>query len=84
MSGTPIDIIKPLMRSRRNEGLLVPCRAANMQWAVTKAILECRFSIEIPEAELKQAEQEFKKLSVASAQRLLRFWQIRGPSARPL
>jgi uncharacterized protein (DUF2336 family) len=84
LSGTPIDIIKPLMRSRRNEGLLVPCRAANMQWAVTKAILECRFSIEIPEAELKQAEQEFKKLSVASAQRLLRFWQIRGPSARPL
>ena len=63
LSGTPIDIIKPLMRSRRHEGLLVPCRAANMQWPATKAILQCRFSIEIPEAELKQAEQEFKKLS---------------------
>lgn len=84
LSGTPIEIIKPLMRSRRNEGLLVPCRAAGLQWPSTKAILECRFSRELSEAELKQAESEFKKLTVASAQRLLRFWQVRGASGRPL
>jgi hypothetical protein len=44
LCSTFTDLLKPLMQSRRNEGLLVPCRAADLKWKMVSAILRMRFS----------------------------------------
>lgn len=78
-----VDIIKPLMQSRRAEGLLVPCKAADLRWTAVRAIIECR-PVTAPDADqLAHLEAEFNKLSKPSAERLLRFWKVRETSARP-
>jgi uncharacterized protein (DUF2336 family) len=80
---TSIDLLKPLMQSPRNEGLLVPCRAADLKWQTVSAILRMRFSpASMPQSQLDQAEQDYARLSQASAQRMLRFWQVRETSLR--
>jgi hypothetical protein len=42
-----------------------------------------RFSpASMPQSQLDQAEQDYARLSQASAQRMLRFWQVRETSLR--
>jgi hypothetical protein len=38
------DLIAPLVRSDRNDGLLIPCKAAALKWPTVSAILRNRFS----------------------------------------
>jgi len=83
LCSTSIDILKPLMKSPRSEGLLVPCRAADFKWRTVSAILRMRFSpAQVPQSQLDQTEKDYAGLSRASAQRMLRFWQIRETSRR--
>ena len=83
LCSTSIEILKPLMKSPRSEGLLVPCKAADFRWETVAAILRMRFSpASIPQSHLDQTEQDYARLSRASAQRMLRFWQVRDTSLR--
>jgi len=73
-----IELISALVRSDRYEGLLVPCKAADLKWPTVDAILGSRLAHgAISDAELAQAKGDYVKLSPASAQRTLRFWQVR-------
>ena len=73
-----IELISPLMKSSRNDGLLIPCKAAGIKWPTVAAILTNRFAHhEIAGHELAQAKTDYLLLSQASAQRTLRFWQVR-------
>ena len=83
LTSVSLEIIKPLMKSPRDDGLLIPCKAANCKWATVSAIL----AIKLPPGSAPKAGQEklkidFAKLTQANAQRLLRFWQVREVSAR--
>jgi uncharacterized protein (DUF2336 family) len=78
MSSAPIEMIATLMQSGRNSGLLVPCKAAGLEWPTVNAILVSRSSNRsIAEADLRDARNDYYRLSRSSAQRILRFWQIR-------
>jgi uncharacterized protein (DUF2336 family) len=78
-----IDIIAPLMRSDRNDGLLVPCKAAGIKWRTVNAILQNRFAHHtVPDHELAQAKANYLTLSQANAVRTLRFWQVRMSAGR--
>jgi len=73
-----IDLIAPLMRSDRNDGLLVPCKAAGVKWPTVSAILQNRFAHHtVPDHELAQAKANYLTLSQENAIRTLRFWQVR-------
>lgn len=82
MSDSTVDIVKPLMQSRRSDGLLVPCRGAALTWQTVKAVLACRLMPALSEDELVRIEAEFNKLTAQSAKRLLRFWKVRESTAR--
>lgn len=82
LSESTLDIVKPLMKSVRFEGLLVPCRAARLRWPAVRAVLECRVMPALSKEALAQAEAEYGKLTAQSAQRLLRFWKVREASGR--
>jgi hypothetical protein len=82
LSDSTLDIVKPLMKSVRFEGLLVPCRAARLRWPAVRAVLECRLVPTLSKEALARAEAEYNKLTAQSAQRLLRFWKVREASGR--
>jgi uncharacterized protein (DUF2336 family) len=73
-----IDIVKPLMDSPREEGLLIACKGAGVSWPTTLAILNCRIASGTLQPETSaRLETEFGKLSRPNAERLLRFWRVR-------
>jgi hypothetical protein len=79
LCSAPIELIASLMRSDRNDGLLIPCKAAGLKWPTVCAILKNRFAHHsISEYDLAHAKGEFLRFSQASAQRVLRFWQVRS------
>ncbi len=73
----PIEIIQPLMESPRNDGLLIPCKAAGCSWETLRAIVECKASSGEEKKDIEKLKTVFAKLSRSNAQSLLRLWQIR-------
>jgi len=82
LSQSTIEIIRPLMQSLRDDGVLIPCKVAELSWETVSAVLESRFaSGSMGPHELARARGQFAALTPESARRLLRFWQVRSPSS---
>ena len=72
------------MQSLRNEGLLVACMAARLEWPTVCAILDCRFaSGATAPQELATARTHFASLTIDGARRLLSLWEVRAVAIRP-
>jgi hypothetical protein len=83
LSSAPLEIIKPLMNSPMDDGLLIPCKVADCRWETVDAILATKLPPgSVPKAGHERLKTDFAKLSKPNAQRLLRFWQIREASSR--
>lgn len=79
LCSAPVDLVEPMMQSAAYNGVLVACRAASFDWHTLSAILTKRFPHRpVASAELEQARAEFGKLTVSTAQRVFRFWLVRG------
>jgi uncharacterized protein (DUF2336 family) len=79
LSDTTIEVIRPLMQSLRDDGLLVPCKAAQLAWETTSAVLESRYATgSMRPADLAKAENHYARMTPENAKRTLRFWQIRA------
>jgi uncharacterized protein (DUF2336 family) len=82
LSQSTIDVIRALMQSPRDDGLLIPCKAAEVGWETVIAVLESRFSTgSMGPHELTKAKGQFAKMTTENARRLLRFWQVRSSSS---
>jgi Uncharacterised protein conserved in bacteria (DUF2336) len=85
LSKSSIDVIRPLMQSLRDDGVLVPCRVAGLSWDTVSAVLDSRFaSGSMGPHELARAKTQYAKLTTENALRLLRFWQVRPTVAAPM
>ena len=74
----PLELIDRLMRGNRIDALILPCKAAGFEWTTMRAILKVRSpDRSISEHDLMQAKNEYANLSMTTAQRVLRFWQVR-------
>jgi uncharacterized protein (DUF2336 family) len=79
LCGASIEIIKPVMKSVKPEGIMIPCKAADLKWPTVNAILKNRFAHHsISDDDLAQCKSNFIGLSKATAQRALRFWMVRN------
>lgn len=79
LSGSTVEVIRPLMQSLRDDGLLVPCKAAQLSWETTAAVLESRFATgAMKPADLARAQGHFARTTMENARRTLRFWQVRA------
>jgi uncharacterized protein (DUF2336 family) len=79
LSQSSIEIIRPLMQSLRDDGVLIPCKVAGLSWETASAVLESRFSTgSIAPEQLAKAKKEFSALTLDDARRLLGFWQARS------
>ena len=82
MSHTTIEVIRPLMQSLRDDGVLIPCKVAGLSWETVSAVLDCRFaSGSMAPHELARAKSQFTRLTADNARRLMRFWQVRPTDA---
>jgi len=78
LSKSRIEVIRPLMQSLRDDGVLVPCKAAAVGWKTVKAVLQCRYAAgSMSPIELAKTERQFAQMTKENACRLLRFWQVR-------
>ncbi|HLH98502.1 MAG TPA: DUF2336 domain-containing protein [Xanthobacteraceae bacterium] len=81
LSSGSLKLIASLMVGLRNDALLVPCKAADLKWATTEAILRNRHANHKVSDEILQiARRDYERLSVLAAQRTLRFMQARDGS----
>jgi uncharacterized protein (DUF2336 family) len=84
LSDSSIEVIRPLMQSLRDDGVLVPCKVAALGWETVIAVLESRYSTgSLGPHELATAKAQFAKIIPENARRLLRFWQVRSTSSSP-
>ncbi|MFB6417317.1 MULTISPECIES: DUF2336 domain-containing protein [Bradyrhizobium] len=79
LSGSTVEVIRPLMQSLRDDGLLVACKAAQLNWETTTAVLESRFATgAMKPADLARAQAHYAHMTLDNARRTLRFWQVRA------
>jgi uncharacterized protein (DUF2336 family) len=79
LSGSSIEIIRSLMQSAREEGVLVASKVAGLNWKTTAKVLECRYVTGSMSAqELNRAKEHFFRLDPKEAARLLNLWKVRS------
>ncbi len=79
LTSSKIDVIAEIMTGVRNDAVLVPCRAAGLSWPTTEAILRNRKRPKQVSAEvLNLAKNDYQRLSLETAQKTLRFLQVRA------
>ena len=84
LSKSTLEVVRPLMQSLRDDGVLIPCKAAGLEWETVSAVLNSRFtSGSMAAHELAKAKDQFAKLTMDDASRLLRFWQVRSSPPPP-
>jgi hypothetical protein len=84
LSGSAIDVIRPVMQSLRDDGVLIPCRVAGLE--VGNRRRRARQPLRrgsMGRHELAKAKEQYGKLTVESARRLMKFWQVRAADAPP-
>lgn len=78
LCSVPCALIDRLMHGEGYNALLVPCRAAGLEWPTVRNILKNRPAPQpISERDLQKAATEYEKLSQATALRVMRFWHAR-------
>jgi uncharacterized protein (DUF2336 family) len=85
LSSGSFELIDHLMHGDQIDALLVPCKAAGLEWATVRAIVKMKFvERSISETDLERLKIEYGKLSISTAARVLRFWQVhKKTSAEP-
>ena len=84
LAQTGIEIVRPLMQSLNSDGILVPCKVANLRWETVGAILDCRFSTGVTaESELNKLKCQYEELTSENAHRLLKLWSVRAVAPSP-
>lgn len=72
-TNAPVDLIRPLMRPQRSEGLVVACRAAELSWETTRAVIQSRLTASA--SDLAKLRRQYDETSVEIARRTLHIWK---------
>src|SRR5438552_1001054 len=77
LNDVPAEMIVRLVEGPRADLILIPCRSARLNWPTVESILRNRpVQRQINDQTLAIAERDYKKLSMETAQRTVRFWQL--------
>ena len=77
LGSAPTEMMARLLEGPRADLILIPCKSAALSWPTVEKILcnrPCKHKID--EETLKVALRDYGKLSMETAQRTLRFWQV--------
>ena len=77
LTNVPTALIAKVMEGHRADLVLIPCKSAGLSWQAVETILIRRpVKPQIDERTLAVAAKDYGKLSLETAQRTLRFWQV--------
>ncbi len=78
LSKVPINIVDRLLAGERPDPVLIMCKAAGMSWPTVKSIMtSCAKANGGSVVGLDSALVNYERLSVSTAQRVVRFWQVK-------
>jgi uncharacterized protein (DUF2336 family) len=78
LSRSRVEVVRPLMQSLRDDGILVPCKVAQVCWETVSAILQCRYAGgSMSSLELIKAQDGFNGMKLEKARQLLQHWHVR-------
>lgn len=77
LNDVPTEMMGRLLEGPRADLILIPCRSARLNWPTVETILRNRPApLPIDDQSLAQAQHDFRKLSMETARRTVRFWQL--------
>jgi uncharacterized protein (DUF2336 family) len=77
LNDVPTALMARVVEGTRADLLLIPCKAAGLDWLVVESILRHRPVVPpIADKSLWQAHRDYGRLSRETAQRTVRFWQL--------
>ena len=78
LCAVPIDVVDRLMNGDRPDPILILCKSGGWAWATAKAVIIARpGGKSLSSQGLDSAYSNFERLSPATAQRVMRFWQAK-------
>jgi uncharacterized protein (DUF2336 family) len=77
VSAVPVEVVDRLMNGERPDPVLILSRAAGFRWPTVKAIIGARPGPKPSGSTFETARENFDRLTVATALRVVRFWQVR-------
>jgi len=77
LTGVPIEVVNRLVNGERSDPLLILARAAGFGWRTVEAIMMARPGTKPSNQALDSAHVNFDRLTEMTAQRVVRFWQVR-------
>lgn len=78
LCAVPMEVVDRLMGIERPDPVLVLCKSAGWAWTTTAAILGARRDSDRRSSrDFDIARADFDRMSVSTAQRVVRFWQVR-------
>jgi len=78
LSAAPFSLIQSLCRNEDRDAFLTPCKAAGLDWSTVRSMMASRaLARKLSEQDIELAHADYARMSQASAQRVLRFWQFR-------
>ena len=78
LSKVPVNVADRLMAGEQPDPVLILCKAAGMSWPTVKAIIAARPGGQTASSQsANSAFANYGRLSASTAQRVVRFWQVR-------
>lgn len=73
----PVEVVDRLMSGERADPVLILARAAGFSWETVREIICSRPGLKPTAQVLDAAYENFERLTAVTAQRVVRFWQVR-------
>jgi uncharacterized protein (DUF2336 family) len=77
MCAVPVEVVDRLMNGDRADPVLILARAVGFGWPTVRAVLKARPGPKPSPQSLDGARENFERLTATTAQRVVRFWQVR-------
>jgi len=77
LCAVPVEVVDRLMNGERADPVLILARAAGFGWPTVRAVICSRPGPKPSREVLDSALENFERLTPATAQRVVRFWQVR-------
>ena len=77
LCAVPVEVVDRLMSGERADPVLILARSAGFSWATVLEVISSRPGPKPSGQVIDAASENFEKLTAATAQRVVRFWQVR-------
>lgn len=81
ITAVPVEVFDRIMNDVRSDPLLIIAKAAGFKWQTLRAIIKLQRP-DVPDVTLLEVHEDFERLSLTTAERAFRFWQIRNAGTR--